>query len=181
MAFAVLSGRWCWTILSPFFEGGFSVEAVRIVQSKGVTNIAAAPTAYRLMMAAAMRLARLRPSLRELNQPRIGPRIDRTDRSPLEREHVKLRRSPTRRLIGPRARLTSSGVARLPDCLGERAQPRHDRGVARQRLKLGHDEREGGDEGREGDRRLSDEPNSIFLSMNAGAIMSAGMIWIIQL
>src|SRR3984957_2069742 len=61
-----------------------------------------------------------------------------------------------RRLIGPQLRLPS-GIARLSDGLDERAQPRHDRRVARQRLELGYDEREGGDQSRKGDRRLSND------------------------
>src|SRR5271154_4969471 len=61
-----------------------------------------------------------------------------------------------RRLLALRWRL-SSRIARLSDGIDQGAQPRHDGGVARQRLELGHDEREGGDESREGDRRLSDD------------------------
>src|SRR6185437_5345086 len=43
------------------------------------------------------------------------------------------------------------------DGLDEGAEPRHDRSIARQRLELGDDEREGGDEGRKGDRRLGND------------------------
>ena len=36
-----------------FFEGGFSVDnAVKVIETAGVTNLAAAPTAYRALMAA---------------------------------------------------------------------------------------------------------------------------------
>jgi acetyl-CoA synthetase len=52
MAFAVI-GPLLMGHAVTFFEGGFSVEAaMRTIQSQGVTNLAAAPTAYRLMMAA---------------------------------------------------------------------------------------------------------------------------------
>ena len=52
MAFAVI-GPLLMGHAVTLFEGSFSVEAaVRMIQSQGVTNLAAAPTAYRLMMAA---------------------------------------------------------------------------------------------------------------------------------
>jgi acetyl-CoA synthetase len=52
MAFAVI-GPLLFGRPVTFFEGGFTVEAaVRMIQSQGVTNLAAAPTAYRLLMAA---------------------------------------------------------------------------------------------------------------------------------
>jgi acetyl-CoA synthetase len=52
MAFAVI-GPLLMGHRVTFFEGGFNVAAaVRVIQSQGVTNLAAAPTAYRLMMVA---------------------------------------------------------------------------------------------------------------------------------
>ena len=52
MAFAVI-GPLLLGHATTFFEGGFTVEsAVRVIASHHITNIAAAPTAYRLMMAA---------------------------------------------------------------------------------------------------------------------------------
>jgi acetyl-CoA synthetase len=52
MAFAVI-GPLQLGHATTFFEGGFSVEsALRVMTSRRITNIAAAPTVYRLMMAA---------------------------------------------------------------------------------------------------------------------------------
>jgi acetyl-CoA synthetase len=52
MAFAVIGPLLLGHAVT-FFEGGFSVDtAERMIQSQRITNIAAAPTAYRLMMAA---------------------------------------------------------------------------------------------------------------------------------
>src|SRR6478609_4268670 len=60
-----------------------------------------------------------------------------------------------------------SEIARLPDGLDKSAQPRDDRSIARKRLELGHDQREGGDKSREGDRRLSDDAE-LDLSFDEG-------------
>lgn len=49
-----------------FYEGGFSTESVcQIVKEYGITNLAGAPTAYRMMMAAdPVQMAELRGKLR---------------------------------------------------------------------------------------------------------------------
>ncbi|MBV9113342.1 MAG: AMP-binding protein [Hyphomicrobiales bacterium] len=92
MAFSVI-GPLQLGLATTFFEGGFTVEAaLRLIVSKKITNIAAAPTVYRLMMAAGDAMGRIAGQLRvassagEPLNPEVMRWAERVLRSPL-RDH----------------------------------------------------------------------------------------------